>query len=120
VDTLDKEYLYSSINRLAEPSYSADGFFILFTEEVSPVSGGEPYGVQKIRFMSSDGTNVVSILDDGNANLHPSWVTPTQITFQWWSYGATPSSEFQIAFINLAGLGRIEMGVGEYPRTVYI
>lgn len=115
-----KTTLLTSMNRLTEPSYSADGYLILFSEQVEPVSVTLPYGTSRLKYMNADGTNVVTILDDGNANLHPAWVTPTQVAFQWWSYGATPSSVFQIAMIDLAGLGRIEMGEGEYPRAVTI
>lgn len=115
-----KDTLLTTTKRLADPSYSADGYFVLFSEQTVPESDDFPYGIWRLRYMNADGTVVVTILDDGNANLHPCWVTPTQIAFQWWSYGATPSDVFQIAMIDLAGNGRIEMGEGEYPRLVSV
>lgn len=120
VATPHKVEIYTGLLRTADPTFSTDGFRILFAEQTVPVSGSFPYGKWRIRYMNADGTNVVTILDDGNANLHPCWVTPTQVAFQWWSYGATPSTAFHIAMVDLAGNGRIEMGEGEYPRLVVI
>lgn len=115
-----KTTLLTGQKRFADPTYSADGFFILFAEEKTPTSATYPHGQWRLKYMNSDGTNVVTILDDGNANMHPCWITPTQIAFQWWHYGATPSSAFHIALIDLAGQGRKEMGEGEYPRMISI
>ena len=112
--------LFISPNPLADPSFSADGFFILFAEQKVLPSVSFPYGKWRLRYMNADGTGVLTILDDGNANMHPCWVTPTQIAFQHWQYGATPSTAFQIALIDLAGNGRMELGEGEYPRVVEI
>lgn len=102
----------------ADPFYSADGNFILFSVQVSGVTLGEPYGVWSIYYMYADGSGLTTIVDDGNANMHPCWVTPIQVGFQFFSYGATPSSAFQIGLIDLAGQGRVDIGTGSYPRTV--
>lgn len=114
------ETLYTSPYPIQDPTYSEDGFFILFGEELTLPSDDFPYGKWRIRYMNSDGSDVVTILDDGNANLHPCWVTPSQIAFQWWQYGATPSSVFHISLIDLAGRGRTDLGEGEYPRLVRV
>lgn len=119
-DGSDQEYIYSSDFPIIDPTYSADGFFVLFAEQVEAESVDATYGVWRLRYMKQDGTDVTTILDDGNANLHPSWITPTQIAFQWWYYGATPSSAWNVAMIDLIGQSRIEMGEGEYPRLVSI
>lgn len=100
----------------ADPYYSADGNFILFAVQMSGVTGPHPYGVWSLFYMRSDGTGVTTVLDDGNANIHPTWVTPIQIAFQSWIYGV--STTFQISMIDLAGQGRIDLGEGSYPRTV--
>lgn len=116
--TLIHEVLLTSSNQLAEPSFSADGNFILYAEMTGPVSGPSPYGEWALKYVEEAVMNPVTILDDGMGNLHPVWVTPTQIAFQHWQYGATPSTEFQLALIDVAGQGRVELGEGEYPRTV--
>lgn len=114
------DILISGANPYADPYYSLDGLFILFSEQISPPSGPMPYGQWALKYMNADGTGVVTILNDGNANVHPCWVTPNQIAFQYWGNGATASSTFQIALVDLAGGGRIEFGEGEYPRAVII
>ncbi len=108
--------LQSGPDPYADPYYSADGFFIVYAKQTSPVSGPEPYGQWSLHYMSSDGTGDTTILDDGNANMHPTWATPTQIAFQSWENGI--STAFQVSLIDLAGQGRIDVGEGEYPRTV--
>lgn len=110
------EQLYVSPYILTDPYYSEDGSFILFAEQTVRPSTTYPHGISRLKYMMYNGTGVTTILDDGNANLHPCWVTPQQVAFQWWHYGATPSYEFEISLINLAGRGRMDLGPGEYPR----
>lgn len=100
----------------ADPYYSVDGNFIIFTTQVAGVTELHPYGVWSIFYMYADGTGLTTVLDDGNANIHPCWVTPIQIGFQFWAYGV--SETFQIGLVDLAGQGRVELGAGSYPRTV--
>ncbi len=116
--TYSYEVLLTSTNPLADPSFSADGFFILYAEQVSPVSGPAPYGQWALKYIEEGVAGVVTILDDGNANMHPTWATPTQVAFQNWEYGV--STEFQVSLVNLAGQGRVDLGEGEYPRIVEV
>lgn len=116
--TPDHITLISGALPYADPFYSVDGRFILFSMQVSGETLSEPYGVWSIYYMYADGSGLTTVVDDGNANLHPCWVTPIQIGFQFWQYGATPSAAFQIGLIDLAGQGRMDIGTGSYPRTV--
>lgn len=118
--TQSKTTLITGLNRFGDPTFSPDGYFVLFSERTERESNEFPYGIWRIKYMHFDGTHVITILDDGNANVHPCWVTPTQIAFQYWGNGATSGSTAQISLIDLAGRGRIELGEGEYPRTVMI
>lgn len=90
----------------ADPTYSVDGSYILFSAEINP-------GEWALYYMRADGIDVRTILSDGNANIHPVWVTPSQVAFQWWN-----GSTSQISLIGLGGQGRQDLGEGEYPRTV--
>lgn len=85
--TYVKEVLYKSLYPISDPSYSADGYFILFAEETVPPDDTLPYGQHRLRWMKEDGSDVTTILDDGNANMHPTWTTPHQVAFQWWHEG---------------------------------
>lgn len=116
--TVVHSVLYNSTNLLADPTFSDDGFYVLFAEQTGPVTGPNPYGQWKIIYMNADGTSPVVIVDDGNANQHPIWLTPTQIAFQSFNYSF--SSTFGISLMDIAGQGRAELGEGEYPRTVVI
>lgn len=110
--------LQSGSAEYAEPHYSPDGRYILYSQLVGAVSGPHPYGQWALKYMTAAGSDVTAILNDGNANLHPCWITPTQIAFQYWTYGT--STSFQIALIDLAGNGRMNIGEGEYPRGVLL
>jgi Tol biopolymer transport system component len=110
--------LVSGSNPYADPMFSADGFFVLYAEQVGVVSGPEPYGQWALKYIDVSTLEVVTILNDGNANMHPTWATATQVAFQNWQYGATPSTAFQVSLIDLAGQGRKDLGEGEYPRVV--
>jgi hypothetical protein len=66
--------------------------------------------------MKADGTSATVILSDGNANIHPSWYSSTQIAFQSFRYGT--DSAFIMSVVDLAGMGRQNMGTGEYPRAL--
>lgn len=99
----------------SDPIYSPDGDFIAFAVRTSATG---TYGEWALQYMSADGTGLTTVLDDGNANLHPTWATPTQLTFQTFRYGT--DSTFQISVIDLAGNGRIDIGTGEYPRVVAV
>lgn len=118
--TVVNAVLQSGSNMYADPMYSADGTLIVFSEQTGAVSGPHPAGQWRLKYMNSDGTGLVTILDDGNANIHPVWLNATQIAFQSWQYGATPSSAYEVSIIGIAGLGRFDLGIGEYPRTVTI
>lgn len=102
----------------ADPFYSPDGSFICFSIRTGIVTGPHPYGQWALYYMNADGTGISTILNDGNANIHPSWITPTQIAFQYWTNGI--STVFQVALIDLAGQGRMNVGEGEYPRGITV
>lgn len=110
--------VYEGALPFSHPTFSQDMFFILFAEQTLAPDMANPQGQWALRYMQADGNNTVTILDDGNANINPVWVTPTQIAFQHWDYGATPGSAWQISLIDVAGQGRMDLGEGEYPRTV--
>jgi len=114
--TVVRNTLYSSLFPLQDPTFSEDGFFVLFSEEKTLPSGGAPKGVWRVRYVGVNDRIVNTIIDDGAANMHPCWVSSSQVAFQTWQYGATPSSEFQISVCDLTGRGRIDLGPGEYPR----
>lgn len=117
-DGTTRTVLQSGSSEYADPHYSEDGAHIVFSVNTGAVSGPHPQGQWALKYMNSDGTGLTTILNDGNANIHPTWMTPTQVAFQNWQYGATPSSAFQISYIDLAGQGRTDLGTGEYPRVV--
>lgn len=96
-----------------DPTYSSDGFFILASAQDSAPDMSNPYGTWFLFYMYSTGLNTLQIVSPDTANLHPVWVTPTQIAWQWWDGGV-----FQLALCDLAGQGRQDIGEGEYPRTV--
>lgn len=96
-----------------DPTYSSDGFFILFSFQDAAPDMTNPYGLWGIAYMYSTGLNPLQIVVSDAANLHPVWVAPTQIAWQWWD-----GSVFQLALCDLAGQGRMDIGEGEYPRTV--
>jgi Tol biopolymer transport system component len=110
--------LQSGSAAYADPYYSADGQYILFAVQTGAVSGPHPHGQWALKYIAADGTGLSTILNDGNANIHPCWITRTQIAFQYWEYGV--STEFQIALIDLAGQGRTNLGDGEYPRGILL
>ena len=116
VATQTHTVLQSGSQRYADPYYSPNGQLIVFAVQTGAVSGPNPYGQWALKYMFSDGTGLSTILDDGNSNIHPCWVTPTQIAFQYWTNGV--STEFEIALIDVAGQGRVNVGPGEYPRGV--
>lgn len=108
--------LQSGSAAYADPYYSPNGQYIIFTVQTGAVSGPHPYGQWAIKYIAANGTGLSTVLNDGNANIHPCWLTPTQIAFQYWEYGV--STAWQIALIDLAGQGRSNVGDGEYPRGV--
>lgn len=90
LDGTPRGVLYTSQLPLADPYYSEDGYFVAFAEQTAPIDGTFIYGKWRLKYMNADGTGVVTILDDGNANMHPFWTTPNQIAFQSWDY--TPAT----------------------------
>lgn len=111
--------LFSGPYPLSDPMFSVDGFFILFGEQTVVPGMTYTYGRSRIKYMNASG-DITTILDDGNANLHPVWVTPFQIAFQRWNYGSgatpVPSTAFMITLSDLTGV-LMDLGTGEYPRT---
>lgn len=108
--------LISGLLPYADPYYSVDGTFIIFATQMSGETMDAEFGVWSLFYMYADGSGLTTIIDDGNANMHPAWVTPIQIAFQSWTYGV--STAFQLSLIDLAGQGRVDIGEGTYPRTV--
>ena len=110
--------LLTAPNPFGDPMWSSDGNFVLFSYQDSPPDMTHPHGAWSLLYMRKDGTDVRTILQDDNANIHAVWVSPTQVAFEWWGNGATPADISWLSLININGLGRIDLGEGEYPRTV--
>lgn len=110
--------LLTDVTPFGDPMWSADGNFILFSAQTLAPDMTHPKGVWDLIYMRNDGSDIRTIVSDGNANIHAVWVSPTQIAFQWWANGATPADVSWVSLVNINGLGRIDLGEGEYPRTV--
>lgn len=105
--------LLSSSNVLADPMISPDGSQLVYAERLSAPDMSHEFGVWRLRrFILSD-SSFTTVINDGNANQHPTWMTDRTLLFQTYRYGT--DTEQQIARIRTDGSSHIVLGEGEYP-----
>ena len=105
-------------NPLYEPSFSADGEFILYAERTVAPAGSHTYGDWAIKYRDTTIDETTTILSDSHANMHPVWLTATQVAFQRFEYGT--DSTFRIVLYDIAGNEVADLGAGEYPRLLEV
>lgn len=117
-DGTNHTVLITGTNPLYEPTFSADGEFVLYAEQTVAPGGGHTYGDWAIKYYNTITDETTTILDDDNANMHPVWMTATQVAFQRLRYGT--DSTFRVVLYDITGTQIADNGEGEYPRLVEV
>lgn len=117
-DGTNHTVLISDTTPMYDPTFSADGEFILYAQRTVAPAGSHTYGDWEINYLDTTTDEITTILSDAHANMHPVWLTATQVAFQRFEYGT--DTTFRIVLYDLAGNEVADLGEGEYPRLLEV